>query len=714
MKKLLVLLLTLVSLGATAQNPIKFRAATAVGGAGLERGGTFEYIVYANGNGNTTTRQVLVDMQYDQQNFELISVNHTGTGGNGGILPAGSTISMSYTNYPNYTWTSITSGASANNTTNGTTNYQFGNYTFNGANGPNAILRTTLTWSTANGMPYGNYDRMIVYVFRLKAASTAYTFNPIKLNFVAGWNASGVMEPTLMEAPLSTNVLMNQNFGKYVTAKVDLNSNLYNLSTLRLSFRDTVTNQGQLFPVLADGTVDINQSLLTANTVYDVSLMHEMDKIYAIYNGAITISDFTTAQSEFTSMGLTSGGKGINVNTGQSMYAADINRNKVIDGGDLPRLLGQVAGKDTLMTLPAGYTAGSGGWMSLPTWRASEATTLGGQVEWAVISQNTYGAGISRLLIDLREFPAGTTPDQIKSIQLFDLYTGPIEYVSVSSNQWATYKIPSAMTKASDGTSMYAGYIRDGGNNDYPLRAEFEFNTDPSVSWSSLTTTNWNTFTRPKTIFRTGAIGTNAILDLKYLLWGDVNRSHSSQVVTTSGGSSTIQTNAIPSLQMNMAFNETTGQMSMASTGPYINTDFAYTSIDVNLTNQTVTSNTIEIPVNIDTKGNSVGGLQLEFVYDPNKIKFEEMASNVPNSWFVFANAKNGVVKFGALDQNNTNPIKGTNMPFKLKFSTIGDGVDILTSVKVSQTMDAADNKGNQLGVVLNSTTIKLTGYNNF
>jgi hypothetical protein len=152
----------------------------------------------------------------------------------------------------------------------------------------------------------------------------------------------------------------------------------------------------------------------------------------------------------------------------------------------------------------------------------------------------------------------------------------------------------------------------------------------------------------------------------------------------------------------------------MASTGPYINTDFAYTSIDVNLANQTVTGNIVEIPVNIDTKGNSMGGLQLEFAYDPAKIKFEEMASNVPNSWFVFVNAKNGVVKFGALDQNNTNPIKGISTPFKLKFSTIGNGVDVLTSLKVSPTMDAADNKGNQLGVILNMTNIKLTGYNNF
>jgi hypothetical protein len=713
MKKLLVLLLTLVSMAAYSQNPIKFTASPSVGNINLNRGSTFDYIIYGNGNGNTTTRQLLFDVMYDQVNFELVSVNHTGTGGNGGILPQQSTINLSFTNYPDYTWNAVTSGNSANNTTNGTTNYQYASYIYNGVGGANAILRTTLTWSTTNGMPYNGYSDFIRITFRLKANSTAYTFNPIKLNFVAGWNGSGIQEATLMENPLSTQVLMNQNFGKYVSAKVDLNSNLYNLSNLRVSFRDTVTNQGQLFPVLANGTVDINQSQLAANTVYDVSLMHEMDKIYTIYNGAITISDFSTAQAEFTSMGLTPGGKGANLNTGQALYAADINKNKAIDGGDLPRLLGQVAGKDTLMTLPAGYTAGSGGWMSLPTWRAADATTLAGQVEWGIIHVNGYSAGVSKLSIDMREFPAGTAPNTVKSIQIFDVYTGPIEYVSEDAT-WATYKVPSSFASVTNGSSIYAAYIRNAGSSNYPIRAEFEFNTNPNNSWGAITTTNWNTITYPKTIFRTGTLGTNAILDLKYLLWGDVNRSHSSQVVTTSNGSSTVQTNAAPSLATNTSFTNEMSIKSMASTGPFINTDFAYTSIDVNLSNQTVTSNTIEIPVNIDTKGNSVGGLQLEFAYDPNKIKFEEMTSNVPNSWFIFANAKNGVVKFGALDQNNSNPIKGTNTPFKLKFSTIGDGVDVLTSLKVSPTMDAADNKGNQLGVILNTTNIKLTGYNNF
>jgi hypothetical protein len=81
---------------------------------------------------------------------------------------------------------------------------------------------------------------------------------------------------------------------------------------------------------------------------------------------------------------------------------------------------------------------------------------------------------------------------------------------------------------------------------------------------------------------------------------------------------------------------------------------------------------------------------------------------------FIFANTKEGVVKFGALDQNKQGSITGVSTPFKLKFSTIGAGIDVATSVKVSTVMDASDINGNQLGINLNSTQIKLTGYNNF
>jgi hypothetical protein len=704
MKHLLTLIFLLVTLTGFSQN-IGFKASPSVGGAALDRGGTFDYIIYGNGNSNATTRQLLFDVQYDLANFEIVSVDHTGTGGNGGILPQGSTISLSYYDYNGYSYI----GNSANTTSNGTTNYQNANYAYN-SNMSNSILRITLNWATTAAMPFNSYSDFIKIKFRLKQASTAYTFNPIKLNFVAGWKANGSFDNTFQENPLSTTVTMNQNFGKYLTANVDLNSNLYNLSTLKVSFRDTLSNVGRLFNITSAGAVDINQSLLAANRVYEVSLMHSIDKTYAIYNSAITLSDFSTAQSEFTSNGLAIGGQLGNVlKTGQSLYATDINRNGSIDGGDLPRLLAQVVGLDTLMTIPAGYAMGSDGYVNLPTWKAADAVTIGGQVEWAYINP---GATTSTLYVDMREFPSGVLPNKIKSIQLFDLYTGPVEY-STQDASWAQYKVPSNFAKAIDGTSTYAGFIRVN-NGSYNLRAEFEFDANPNRSWGAITTSNWNTITYPKTYFKTATLGTNAILDLKYLLWGDVNRSHSSQVLTTTNGQSTVQTNAVPSLVSNTSFTSDVKIKSMASTGPFINTQYAYNSIDVNLANVTVTSNNIEIPVAIDTKDNSVGGLQLEFRYDPTKIKFEEMASSLPNSWFVFASAKEGVVKFGALDQNNKTPIVGTSTPFKLKFSAINSGVDLLTSIKVSQTMDASDSQGNQLGISVNVSQIKLTGYNNF
>ena len=705
MKKFLTLGFILISLSSFGQIRFKFpdtRVLTDINGGVIDRGDQFDVMVHANGNGDAVTRQLMFDFQYDQTNFEVVSVNHTGTGGNGGVFPQGSNIQISWQNYPNYSY------AGNSTFTNGTQRYvSNATYVYN-ATGSNAILRSTITWAiTGTGaMPFNSFSQMLVVRFRLKATSTANSFNPIKLNFVAGWNGQGIGVPTTMDTPLSTEVIMNQNTGKLVTAKVDISSNLLALSDVKVSFRDTLSGIGQLFSVLSNGNVDINQSLLAENKVYEVSVMHSIDKTYAVYNGAITISDFTTAQSEFTSMGL-DGSNGLILKTGQSLYAADINRNKTIDGGDLPRLLGQVVGIDTLVTVPSGYAMGSNGWMSLPTWRATEATSVAGQTEWCVVNVNGYGSGQARVYIDLREFNGtNVLPENIKSLQLFDLYSGPVEFISKDAN-WAFYKVPSTFSTIS--TSTFAPYIRDMGNNDYGIKAEFTFNTSPSNSWGSITSSNWKDITYPKTYVKTGVLGTNEIVDLKYLLWGDVNRSHSSQVVTSSNGTSTVQTNAVNSLITNTAFRTFATQSTS-----FINTPNDISSIDVNLSNVTVTSNNVEIPVSLTTNGNAVSGLQFQFDYDPSKIKFEELKSDLPNSWYVFVNSVDGKVKFGAIDQNSKTPINGTNIPFKLKFSTIGSGVEILTSVKVSPTMDASDSKGVQLGINLNSTQIKLTGYNNF
>jgi hypothetical protein len=701
MKNLLLISFFLISFTSFGQIKFKFpdtRVLTDINGGVIDRGDQFDVIVQANGNSDAVTRQLMFDFQYDQTNFEIVSVNHTGTGGNGGILPAGSNIQLAWQNYPHYTY------AGNSTFTNGTQRYvSNATYTYN-PSGSNAILRATITWSTNSAMPFTSYDRMLIVRFRLKAASTANSFNPTKLNFVAGWNGQGSGVETFMDTPLSTEVIMNQNTGKLITAKVDANTNLLNLSNLRVSFRDTLTNVSQNFNVLSNGNVDVNQSLLSENKIYEVSVMHETDKLNNIYNNAITISDFTSAQGEFVTMGL-DGSKGQTINSGQSLYAADINRNKLIDGGDLPKLLSQVVGIDELVTVPNGYTQGSGGYMSVPTWMSTDATTIAGQVEWAIITPNHYSQNVSRILIDMREFNATNTPEKIKSLQLFDLYVGPVEFVS-KDGTWATFRIPSGIS--SIGTSTYTPYIRNiNGGPDFGLRAEFTFNDSPSNSWGAITTTNWNSFDFPKTYIKTGTIGTNTVVDLKYLLWGDVNRSHSSQVVISNNGVASVVSRASNSLKSNTSFRT-------MSTESFINTPNTVPSIDVNLSNVTVTSNNIEIPVNVTTNGNLVTGLQFQFDYDPTKIKFEELSPNVPNTWYLFVNSVDGKIKFGAIDQGEKTPLNGNVVPFKLKFSTIGNGVDILTSVKVSSTMDASAVKGFQLGINLNTTQIKLTGYNNF
>jgi hypothetical protein len=178
-------------------------------------------------------------------------------------------------------------------------------------------------------------------------------------------------------------------------------------------------------------------------------------------------------------------------------------------------------------------------------------------------------------------------------------------------------------------------------------------------------------------------------LKLKYLIPGDINRSHSSQVVKPDG---TIQ--------------------SFGTKSAAVNTPNPITSIDVSLKNITVTENQFTVPITIDANGAKLSGMQFEFVYDPTKVKFESVTADVP-TWLVFATSGPGRVKFGAVDKDVKNAYIG-GVPFKILFSTLQNGLDINSYIKVTSNMDASDMSGNQLAINLNTTTIKLTGYNNF
>jgi hypothetical protein len=71
-------------------------------------------------------------------------------------------------------------------------------------------------------------------------------------------------------------------------------------------------------------------------------------------------------------------------------------------------------------------------------------------------------------------------------------------------------------------------------------------------------------------------------------------------------------------------------------------------------------------------------------------------------------------VKFGGIDKTLKEPIKGTIVPFTVIFKAKSAGTDINTYVGVTDNMDASDNKGNQIGISLNTALIRLIGINNF
>ena len=108
-----------------------------------------------------------------------------------------------------------------------------------------------------------------------------------------------------------------------------------------------------------------------------------------------------------------------------------------------------------------------------------KATTYSGNVEWVVLYPYDSTNDRHRILIDGREFTAtnpDTDPNDLKSLQLLDLYDGTITVHSVSegSSGWQQYYIPGNLTTAISNSSYGSGVIRNAGSY-YGIRAEFSF-----------------------------------------------------------------------------------------------------------------------------------------------------------------------------------------------------------------------------------------------
>jgi len=551
----------------------------------INKGDNFDVVVYADGNSNTSVRSLYFDFEYTNTAFQLLGVDHTGTGGNGGIIPYGSQISMTYQDYTGYSWLST----QFNNVADGNIKYQYANYNYT-QGGSKSILRVYLNWAIAQG-GLGT-DRLLILHFKLKPDAPGFAWDPIKMNFAAAYNQNGSSGSTLMTTPLTSVIMLDPTASRYVNPTLDVNANVNALSLHRVAFTDSVANTTYLVDALSDGTIPVDQTRFEPNTVYHVRVLFNMDSIKDLSSAAVTVSDYTTAQAEFATQNLDGTFRNQNIITGMGYYAADVNYNKTFDGGDLVRLFAQVTGVENLVTLPAQYVAGTDMYMSVPT---------------------------------------------------FDVAT-----------------------------------------------------------FNAATASSWKTIDKNYVRFKTGNIGENLPLKLRFVIPGDINRSHSSQVIINNA----VATNAVPSLKKNLAASNVAHLL--------INTPQSIPSINVNLKNAVITSSTIDIPVEVDANTLNVAALQFEFTYDPTKIKFEQIFNDLPNTWYTFVDNKEGRVKFGSIDKESKNPVTGKLTPFKLRFSSVINPLDLNTSIRVSPVMDAASKTGYQLGINLSTDSIKLTGYNNF
>lgn len=100
------------------------------------------------------------------------------------------------------------------------------------------------------------------------------------------------------------------------------------------------------------------------------------------------------------------------------------------------------------------------------------ASTTGGQVEWCVVYDYEPQNQRYQILIDKREFPQGISASGVTSLQLFDLWNGPVTY-QWDDGTWAAYWIYTP-TELNFAGSSFTSNIRRAGFF-WGLSAEFTF-----------------------------------------------------------------------------------------------------------------------------------------------------------------------------------------------------------------------------------------------
>jgi hypothetical protein len=95
------------------------------------------------------------------------------------------------------------------------------------------------------------------------------------------------------------------------------------------------------------------------------------------------------------------------------------------------------------------------------------------------------------------------------------------------------------------------------------------------------------------------------------------------------------------------------------------------TGLNVNIPNVTApTGQAMYASFNVNTNGINSDGLQFEMKYDPTKVKFEEIVSNIQGPWLQYLTHDdvNGIIRFGGMNNQSAGSLTGNVTPFKLKW----------------------------------------------
>lgn len=391
------------------------------------------------------------------------------------------------------------------------------------------------------------------------------------------------------------------------------------------------------------------------------------------------------------------------------------------------------------------------------------ATTSPGQIEWCVIYSYDVTNQRYRVGIDSREVNGIVSdPTKINSLQLFDLWNGPVTFNSYDPNGWTEVYVYTS-TQFNFGASTFGQNIR-AGNGFHALRAEFTFTQSQSYKphGIELNTTNVGTlynnvvtvsdvFLAFKELSNRGLFGNesgnefssgiqymnadidgNGVFDerdtyklIQHLVGEEIIGNGSTNLsdyikilpkseydlVTKSNWN--IKPNSTSNIYSPINLSNTTllnnftysvfwkGDVNMSHSAGQTNSNLRIQNLNeihAFLMSEIVDGKLV-VTISLDPLNEIVVGTQFQLNYDNTKLKFKEVEFTTKGNPINYGTNRGSFINIGSLISNGMGSLDKTT-EYKIIFELINPKNDILGLTSISET-DAVNTDGKQLKIKL-------------